>query len=180
MKKRLKGSTKQQGEEIGELIESQYLPEMPALFHKADREKKKRLQAMQQKRQSRWLQSRQVSIYSATTWCRDQYHRRKKSVAEEPKKKLVGRPPKQEISESPSGNKQRGPDDDSDEPVMDDATNIITKKTIRRKEVCEEDVDVEETIVTTHLQLLLTINLYPKIEIQSFLNRRLALCMYLS
>ncbi|RNA31554.1 hypothetical protein BpHYR1_018925 [Brachionus plicatilis] len=37
--------------EIGELIESQYLPEMPALFQKADREKQQLLQALQPKRQ---------------------------------------------------------------------------------------------------------------------------------
>ncbi|RNA43358.1 hypothetical protein BpHYR1_036402, partial [Brachionus plicatilis] len=49
---RLKGSTKQQGEEIGELIESQYLPEMPALFQKADREKQQ------------WLQSKHVMSLS--------------------------------------------------------------------------------------------------------------------
>ncbi|RNA08862.1 hypothetical protein BpHYR1_033643 [Brachionus plicatilis] len=115
------------------------------------------------------------SIYSATTWCRDQYHRRKKSVAEESKKKLVGRPPKQEISESPSGNKQRGPGIPKKMARREEICKMTTV-TNQREEVCE-DVEVEETIVTTHLQLLLTINLYPKIEIQSFLNRRLALCI---
>ncbi|RNA13284.1 hypothetical protein BpHYR1_007519, partial [Brachionus plicatilis] len=38
-------------------------------------------------------------------------------------KKLVGRPPKQERSEIPSGNKQRGPG--------------IPKKMARREEICE-------------------------------------------
>lgn len=60
---RLKNSKKKQDQEIGELIESQYLPEMPALFQKAEREKQQRLQAMQPKRQSQRLQSKQVHSY---------------------------------------------------------------------------------------------------------------------
>ncbi|RNA42544.1 hypothetical protein BpHYR1_000976 [Brachionus plicatilis] len=66
------------------------------------------------------------------------------------------------------GNKQRGPgrpkkmarreevcelDDNSDESVVDDPNNIKTKKIAIREEF-EEDVDVEETVLRTRLQLL--------------------------
>lgn len=63
LNERLKGSKKKQDQDIGELIESQYLPEMPALFQKAEREKQQRLQAMQPKRQSQRLQSKHVHGY---------------------------------------------------------------------------------------------------------------------
>lgn len=61
---RLKNSAKREDQEIGELLSSQYLPEMPGLFQKAEREKQHRLQAMQPKRQSQRLQSKHVNNFS--------------------------------------------------------------------------------------------------------------------
>lgn len=61
-----KQSKKKIDQEISELLESQYLTEMPSLFQKAEKERQQRLLAIQPKRQSQRLQSKHTnfSMYS--------------------------------------------------------------------------------------------------------------------
>ena len=56
---RYKASKKKADQEIAKKLETNYLPEMPALFQKAEREKMQRVMSMAPKRQSQRLQTKQ-------------------------------------------------------------------------------------------------------------------------
>ena len=62
-----KKSKKKADQEIAKLLEENYLPEMPALFQKAERERMHRLLAMAPKRQSQRLQVKQQTTTTTTT-----------------------------------------------------------------------------------------------------------------
>jgi hypothetical protein len=57
-----KKSKKKADQEIAKLISESYLPEMPALFQKAEKERMQRLLAMAPKRQSQRLQVKQQMV----------------------------------------------------------------------------------------------------------------------
>lgn len=61
-----KKSKKKADQEIAKLISESYLPEMPALFQKAEKERMQRLLAMAPKRQSQRLQVKQQMVRLAS------------------------------------------------------------------------------------------------------------------